>query len=228
MNISKYIKDIVDYKYTYKKFDYHKLFKPNEKVVIFDVGANVGQSVDLFKSFFKNSIIHSFEPSSRCFKRLKENISNFDNVYANNVALGEEITKKTFYTNKKSISNSFIKINKEHEKHKVGNNKPTGKEIVNVITLDSYCKENDIDHIDILKIDTQGYEKECLIGAQNMIKNKNISFIQAEVIISNTYQRLSSFSSIEKQMKGYRLFDIFNITRFNGILTQVDCIYRSY
>ena len=40
---------------------------------------------------------------------------------------------------------------------------------VNTDTIDNYCKDNDIDCIDILKIDTEGSEIEVLEGAKNML-----------------------------------------------------------
>ena len=34
----------------------------NKKPMIFDVGANIGQSIERFKNIFPDSSIHSFEP----------------------------------------------------------------------------------------------------------------------------------------------------------------------
>ena len=42
--------------------------------LIFDIGANRGQSIDRFKKIFKNPIIHSFEPNPDEFKKLKKNM----------------------------------------------------------------------------------------------------------------------------------------------------------
>ena len=44
--------------------------------VIFDVGANVGQSIDLFSQLFPQSSIYSFEPAADCFALLKRKYKN--------------------------------------------------------------------------------------------------------------------------------------------------------
>ena len=54
------------------------------------------------------------------------------------------------------------------------------KIVVNVNTLDSFCLENLVSHIDFLKIDTEGEELNVLKGASSLLKNKLISVIQFE------------------------------------------------
>ena len=41
--------------------------------IIFDVGANTGQSVNRFKRIFNDPVIHSFEPQHNVFKQLQNN-----------------------------------------------------------------------------------------------------------------------------------------------------------
>ena len=48
------------------------------------------------------------------------------------------------------------------------------------MTLDSFCKQHKINHIDFLKIDTEGSELNVLKGAHTMLKNHNINVIQFE------------------------------------------------
>ena len=47
--------------------------------------------------------------------------------------------------------------------------------------------------IDILKIDTQGYEDEVLSGATHLIKNKKIKFIEVEIMFDEVYTKTMSF-----------------------------------
>ena len=44
--------------------------------------------------------------------------------------------------------------------------------------MDNFCKENNIDSIDVLKIDTEGSEVEVLNGAKNMLNKTNIILIE--------------------------------------------------
>ena len=40
--------------------------------LIFDVGAHEGETISRYRKIFKNSTIHSFEPQSKSFERLKK------------------------------------------------------------------------------------------------------------------------------------------------------------
>ena len=68
---------------------------------------------------------------------------------------------------------------------------------VSISKLDEYTKKNKIKFIDILKIDTQGYELEILKGSLNLIENKKINCIILEIILSDTYNQNFSFFDIE-------------------------------
>ena len=50
--------------------DMKRLLGAKPSPVIFDVGANVGQSVGMFKQVFPSGMIHSFEPSPSTFREL--------------------------------------------------------------------------------------------------------------------------------------------------------------
>ena len=45
-------------------------------------------------------------------------------------------------------------------------------------TLDNYCEKNNIDNIDVLKIDTEGSELEVLEGAKKILQKTNIVLIE--------------------------------------------------
>ena len=73
-------------------------------------------------------------------------------------------------------------------------------------------KKNNIENIDILKIDTQGYEDKVLQGAQNLIKENRIKLIQVEIIFSEIYEDPLQIYDIEKILipNDYKLFAISN------------------
>ena len=58
------------------------------------------------------------------------------------------------------------------------------KKVVSVKTVDNYALDKKIKFIDILKIDTQGYENKVLEGSKNLLENKKIHYIQLELIFS--------------------------------------------
>ena len=62
------------------------------------------------------------------------------------------------------------------------------EERVNVITLDEFSNTHKILNVDLLKIDTEGHEKEVLEGALSLIKEKKIKYILLEFHLSNMYK----------------------------------------
>src|ERR1700678_1538228 len=63
----------------------------NEAPVIFDVGANIGQTIDQLQTIMPQSVIHAFEPSAANFQELKKRKGGNSRVVLNNVALGAEV-----------------------------------------------------------------------------------------------------------------------------------------
>jgi hypothetical protein len=90
-----------------------KKFINCKKPVVFDIGANIGQTVTEIKQHYKHSIIYSFEPSEDTFSILMKNISTYKNVYPFNIAVGEESGKKIMYENKLSDMSSFLKMGED-------------------------------------------------------------------------------------------------------------------
>jgi FkbM family methyltransferase len=185
----------------YRDFDQilKKILKKNNNI-IFDVGANKGQSLDRYRKIFKNTLFYSFEPSLEAFKVLKLKYENFSTIKLFNIALGSEKKKKIFYEYKNNELSSFIKINKKFDE--------TKKKIsVEIDTIDSIFKKNNLKKINLLKMDTQGYEEPILIGAKNLITGQKIDLIELEIILGDYYDKSSSFKKIEDTLLsgGYRL-----------------------
>lgn len=163
--------------------------------VVFDVGANIGDYSSEILKIRPSITIHAFEPDTHAFAELRKL-----KVSANNIALGGKSEKRLLYRGDgKTTHNSFYKIHA----------KSTAPVEVATTTLDSYCEEKNISHIDFLKIDVEGFEFPVLKGAEDMIRRGDINYIQFEfsgaTIESRTFLR--DFLEFFKQY-GYRLYRI--------------------
>ena len=209
-------------KHNRKKFidDLYPILIKKEHPIIFDVGASKGQSIERYQRLYKNSIIHSFEPVKNEYNLLKEKFKNNPNIYLSNVGVGDQLGEGLINITKNTGHSSFLNINKNtrwiNERSKSagvkGDEYISKQENVSIITLDEYCKKNNIGNIDIIKIDTQGYEDKVLKGCSELIKNDKINLIQVELIFADIYEKSLNFYDIERYLipNNFRLFAINN------------------
>ena len=205
-----------------------------EEPVIFDVGANDGESIKRFKKILPNSKIYSFEPDDKIFKRLKDKYSKTKNVYLNNIGLSNKDGSQKFYSYAYDKINSLIPLDKNsklYKSRKIARNnidKFEEEKIVKLLKLDSFSNEKKLSKINILKIDVQGHEPEVIEGAKKFIEKNNIDLIEMEIILGFGYDKSISFYDVEKHLHqyGYKLAAInydSNIVAFSNY--QVDVIY---
>jgi FkbM family methyltransferase len=145
--------------------------------VLFDVGANHGQSIKRFRRRFNGAKIHAFEPSPINFAKLQMSTQDDPLLRLNNFALGAKSAALEFQQNTHSDMSSFLSPGKEHWG---GINNVT---TVQVETLHNYCQRNSISKIDLLKIDTQGYDLEVLRGAKQMLSEHRIRSLLIEITL---------------------------------------------
>lgn len=187
--------------------------------VIFDVGANVGKYISyLDKQIDANYLGFCFEPSKSTFELLKENTKTLKNVQTINKGLGDQIEILTLYSN--DISNTQSSILKRDMSHWEKDYNLVNEENVEITTLDSFCEENNIDFIDFMKIDVEGYEMNMFRGASHFIKNKKIGAIQFELGVASVdgkYFFKDVFYLLNENYKIYRITprNLFEIKKYS-------------
>ncbi|OUU50883.1 MAG: hypothetical protein CBC25_07190 [Pelagibacteraceae bacterium TMED65] len=202
-----------------------------ENPIIFDVGGNTGSSIKKFKQIFNKPIIHSFEPNKEVYKVMEKNYQNDSQVFCNNFALGNIIEEKNFNIMASSGKSSFYKINNNVDwtKNRKFATSIISTEKVKINTVDNYLKENKIDYIDFMKLDTQLYEDKILEGSLNSLKNNKIKIIVVEVIFNDYYEKYFTFSDIEKYLipNKFRMvgIDLMNNNILKGSLFGADVYY---
>ncbi|MCP4595376.1 FkbM family methyltransferase [Neptuniibacter sp.] len=145
--------------------------------VIFDVGANVGQSALRYASTYPSSAIYCFEPIKATHERLLRNIERKDHkgqVQCFNMALGASEGTGTMVSDGVSTMNYLVNESRTH----AANLKKT--ESVNISTLDEFCKANQISKISYLKIDTEGGDLDVLKGSEELLNTKGVDIVEVE------------------------------------------------
>jgi len=199
------------------------------KPTIFDVGAYNGHTASNYKTFFPQSKVYCFEPSSLAFNDLQANTKEMKDVEIFNFALGSKSGVSDFFVNSFGPTNSLLKpdpLSNETWGLDLGSN--TVKNSVKVETLDNFVKEKEIPKIDILKMDTQGTELEILKGASEMIQNGLIKVVYMEIITLPTYENQPGLKNTMNVLEdlGFILYNIYNLSsKGNGHLRQLDAIF---
>jgi FkbM family methyltransferase len=132
-----------------------------------DVGANIGNHTVFFSKFCPSDKVISIELSQNIFEVLNRNVNennNLSNVELINVGVGEKY--KTVTISDMDVTNvGMTKITSD------------GGDVI-VDTLDNILQNET--NISVIKIDVEGYEKNVLIGAKEIIK-KHSPIIIAEL-----------------------------------------------
>lgn len=158
----------VMYHSNWNKFYKEELVKINEHVtkgdVVIDVGGNLGfYTLILSELVGTAGKVYTFEPSPEIFERLNRTIliNNLYNVESFMVGFGEEEGKTELYYNpsQSGLSSIVQKISSG-----------TIAEEIKLTTLNKFsCKIKK--RISFIKIDTEGYEPQVLLGGTSVLLN---------------------------------------------------------
>lgn len=151
--------------------------------VILDVGSrDLDQSIE-FNSVYPNAKIHAFEPNPVQFEICKQKKVPYENISVHQYALGDIEGKVEFHLTLGNIgASSLLKpidvpFASTQEVQKIG---------VQCIRLESFLKNNNIDNIDILWMDTQGVELLALMGMGEYLKK--VKFLHCEAATAAYYE----------------------------------------
>ena len=212
---------LFDYFYQKKIIKFLKKNNLSEINLIFDVGAHKGESINLFLKNMKVKNIVSFEASPLNFKFLENNKKNLEKKFPDtkiiieNLALSSDGRVVSFKQFNESSSSTINNINQESKYFKrkfnllnIQNKKKIYESFkLKTETLDNYMYQNNFNRISFLKIDTEGYEYEILIGLKKKIKS--IDTIMFEHHYDNMIIKEYTFSDINYLLKKNDFYQVF-------------------
>ena len=171
---------------------------PSEGVFI-DVGANMGYcSLLMSKTVGEDGKVFAIEPSERDFLRLVDNVSlnKLDNVNVYRLAISNKsgIAKISIAPEERSALNTLGEAfsNKGIEELRT--------EEVSSTTLDKFVEQEEINRIDVIKMDIEGSEFKALKGARNSIEKYRPTLI----VGSNRNSLGANGSSIEEVLRALK------------------------
>jgi FkbM family methyltransferase len=143
--------------------------------VVFDVGANVGAWTRQAARSWPAATIHAFEPSAAVFAQLQKATADL-NVRRVQSALSDRSGEAVLHA-VPSLSGLSSLHDRDLTSHGMA---MTEHEVVQLTTIDDYCRANAIEHIDVLKVDAEGHDLAVLAGAEAMLAAGQVGFIQFE------------------------------------------------
>lgn len=170
--------------------------------VVFDIGANVGNYTQRVLEAQPGARVFAFEPHPATFQRLSENLHN-PNITLVNAAAGESDGVLKLYDYAAQDGSSHASAYREviesiHHAASTHHRVP-------VHALGDYARVQGVDHIDLLKIDTEGHELSVLKGIQTYLEAGKIDAIHFEFNEMNVASRVF-FRDFIELLPNYELY----------------------
>jgi FkbM family methyltransferase len=213
-----------------KPFEIQKrLLGQRNELIIFDVGAYIGDIAVTYKKMFPQSTIHCFEPFPDSFQKLN-NLCRDESIKAHQIAFSNKKGNTTFHTNVDLSCNSLLPPTEGQFKCYSAKSIKDGEIQVDTDTIDNFCADAGISGIDILKLDVEGAEVKVLEGASKMLSNQAITLIYSEVMFIPHYTGGCLFHELTAFLDkyGYTLLNFYHLrSAKNGQLRWGNAIFLS-
>lgn len=169
--------------------------------MLFDVGANHGSYTRFLRRLSPGSRIHAFEPHPKTFAVLEQRVAG-PLVTLVNMAVSDSSGTMQLHDFAEADGSTQASL----AQASVGLFDPnTVSHTVEATTIDAYMAQAGIDTIDLLKIDTEGFDINVLRGAKSALGRGAIKAIQFEFIPADIAMRVTMRDFFEI-LHGYKLF----------------------
>lgn len=167
---------------------------------IIEAGAHTGSDTVSMSHAFKKPNIFAFEPEQNAYKKLAKKTRGYKNIRIYNVALGNKDEKRELFVSKdlRDASSSLLPQSGSHKK--LHPNIILDRSVeVSALTIDSWARKNNVDHIDFMWLDMQGGELSALKAAKTILPT--VKAVYTEVLMSPTYDGAPLYSEFKQWMQ---------------------------
>ena len=185
-------------------------------VSLIDVGSHKGEYISSIIKNFHIDKIYGFEPNDEIFNDLNKNFSS-DKIHLYNCGVsnekGEVFLNKNIESSSSSINN--LNTNSKYYKKKffllnfLKLKKVTTKSKIQVVRLDEFMNKNNIKKLDLLKIDTEGFEYNAIKSIGSRIYD--IKLIHIEHHFDDMIIKNYTLSDIHAYLKNKGFVKFFKI-----------------
>ena len=192
-----------------KEFICQLVSKPDPTIL--EIGCHHGDHTLWFWEIFDSPRIFCFEPDPRAALRFKNKIGNRKEVSFYECAISDRNGEETFYVS----SGQENEIMPEGWDYSGSIRKPKNHLIVHpwckfeksiivkTKTLDTWCKEKEINKIDFMWMDVQGAEIDVIRGGRNILKNTR--YLYTEYSNKELYEGQLSLKQLLKELAEFEV-----------------------
>jgi len=210
--------------HTYQLLTIFETLKVNR---VLDIGANSGQFIQEIRQMGYRGSVVSFEPLSSAYKiLLKNSLSDPSWLVYERCAIGSCDGSAVINISGNSVSSSILQMNEAHKSAEI-RSIYMGSEEVRTYKLDSIYENLQNNFKDFIKIDTQGFEWEVLLGATKTLNNVLGILVETSFIELYSGQKLWLEIIQYLELRGFQLWALqpgFMDSK-TGQLLQADVIF---
>jgi len=195
-------------------FDFLHKVDTKEIKIIFELGSRDLLDAIKLLDYFEGSKLYAFECNIDCLVECNKHYNNLEEdkkkmLFLVDKAVSLENGNVTFYPfdlqkyNNMGAS-SMLKIDfslRDANDPDYNRENPQKEIIVNGIRLDTFIDENQIDNIDLICIDLQGYELNAIKSLGNYLHK--VKYIITESSITSTYTNGATFKELNEYLRNY-------------------------
>lgn len=173
--------------------------------VCVDAGANVGEFVGLLLKALQDPVVHAFEPAPGPFETLRGRYGGTAGVHLVQAGLSDQPGELELNVFDNQTLNSFLPMAQGAERT-LGGAARVAQVRASVMRLDDYAGKAGIGRIDLLKIDTQGYERQVLKGAEGLLSQKRVGAVLLELNFVPLYENQVWAYELIGLLQGHSLY----------------------
>lgn len=197
---------------------------------VLDVGANVGDvSLAALRSYPDCQVI-CFEPVQETFAALRQTLKGFEGrTHLYNMALSTENAEGEINITSFHGANSIVP---QSELHKQATGvREVAKQKIELVRLDDICARFPTKHVDVMKIDVEGFELSVLEGGFNFIST-SVDLIIVELALYRSDSVKDNYVAdvfLFMKKAGFSLINVYDLAHISHHpylrLGQMDCVF---
>jgi FkbM family methyltransferase len=162
--------DVTLFQSIFLEHEYDIVLSQSPRVIV-DAGANVGFTSVWYANKYPNATIIAIEPEKRNFEILQKNIAGYKNVRALRAALWSENKRVSIVD--PGLGSWAFRVQEPEERES-----PRDANLTEAFTLSYVMSLFGLAHIDILKVDIEGSEKEVFENSSTWIDRIGVIVIE--------------------------------------------------